>query len=306
MTMTTSIRRLCAMALGAFALLTSSCSERPAAVPTVAAPAPVVAPALWRVRDADTTIYLFGTVHVLPAPVDWNRGRIAAALMASSVLVTEANTDDQATLQRAFMAKGTRTDGKLLRDTMTPEARARYEAAMRGLGLPEAAFDPLKAWLPAVFLPVETLRRAGYSPESGVETQLVAIAKARGMARDALETPESQLDAFDSIPPQVQIAYLDEVVSQLPEATSVVGRMVDAWKAGKVDELARVINDDEDNPDVRAALLTRRNGNWAQWIKARMAQPGTVFVAVGAGHLGGPDSVQTQLARLHVRVSRVQ
>lgn len=306
MTMITKTRRLCALALGAFALLTSSCAERPAAVSPAAASATAVAPALWKLGDADTTIYLFGTVHVLPAPVDWNRGRIAAALAASGVLVTEADIDDQAALQRAFMAKGARTDGKLLRDTMTPEARARYETAMRGLGLPEAAFDPLKAWLPAIFLPVETLRRAGYSPESGVEAQLLAIAKARGMARDALETPELQLDAFDFIPPQVQIAYLDEVVAQLPQATSVVGAMVDAWKAGKAKELAKVINDDEDNPDVRAALLTRRNVHWAQWIKARLAQPGTVFVAVGAGHLGGPDSVQEQLGKLHVRVSRVQ
>jgi uncharacterized protein YbaP (TraB family) len=53
-------------------------------------------------------------------------------------------------------------------------------------------------------------------------------------------------------------------------------------------------------------LLTDRNRTWATWLKARLAQPGTIFVAVGAGHLAGKDSVQDVLARSGVTVTRVQ
>jgi uncharacterized protein len=53
-------------------------------------------------------------------------------------------------------------------------------------------------------------------------------------------------------------------------------------------------------------LLVRRNKAWAQWIRARLDQPGTAFIAVGAGHLGGEGSVQDQLKALGVESARVQ
>jgi uncharacterized protein len=53
-------------------------------------------------------------------------------------------------------------------------------------------------------------------------------------------------------------------------------------------------------------LLTQRNANWAKWIKERMARPGTVFVAVGAGHLGGKSSVQKLLKKQKLKAKRVR
>ena len=53
------------------------------------------------------------------------------------------------------------------------------------------------------------------------------------------------------------------------------------------------------------ALVARRNTRWADWVEARMAQPGTVFVAVGAGHLAGKGSVQALLGEKGLTVERV-
>jgi uncharacterized protein YbaP (TraB family) len=52
-------------------------------------------------------------------------------------------------------------------------------------------------------------------------------------------------------------------------------------------------------------MFVQRNARWASWIANRLKTPGTVFVAVGAGHLSGPDSVQSQLASLGVKSARV-
>ena len=46
-------------------------------------------PALWKVADDDTTVYLFGTIHALPEGKDWYSGTIAKAFDASGELVTE-------------------------------------------------------------------------------------------------------------------------------------------------------------------------------------------------------------------------
>jgi uncharacterized protein YbaP (TraB family) len=83
--------------------------------------------------------------------------------------------------------------------------------------------------------------------------------------------------------------------------------MVDDWTRGDPEALAREMNDElKSSPEVAKVLLTNRNRTWAGWIKQRMAMPGTVFVAVGAGHLAGPESVQANLAKLGVKATRVR
>jgi uncharacterized protein YbaP (TraB family) len=74
---------------------------------------------------------------------------------------------------------------------------------------------------------------------------------------------------------------------------------------GDADALAALLNAELDDPVLYQRLLTQRNAHWAGWVEQRLAQPGTVFVAVGAGHLAGADSVQRQLARRGLKVERI-
>jgi uncharacterized protein YbaP (TraB family) len=66
-----------------------------------------------------------------------------------------------------------------------------------------------------------------------------------------------------------------------------------------------MLNDEVDDPALYARLLTDRNANWAEWIDERMASPGNLFIAVGAGHLAGSGSVQEQLGERGYEVERV-
>ncbi len=288
-------------------LLARDQQHLPTPQPVEAAPETrTAAPALWKVSDKDTTIYLFGTIHLLPRGIDWFHGPVAQAFASADELVTEIpdGVEDQApglVMQHGMLAKG-----ESLRALMDPAERAKYEAAMASLGLPAAAFDSYKPWYAGVALATLPLMREGYDPSNGVETELSARNKALGRTRTGLETLAFQLALFDDFPADVQKQYLFEVIDALPDLKQDIGAMIDAWASGNAPKLAELMNSEEDNPAMKEALIASRNRNWAAWIRQRLQRPGTVFIAVGAGHLGGDGSVQDQLAKSGIRSERVQ
>lgn len=287
------------------ALARSDGASAPEAV--AAAPTPeIVHPALWKVSDEDTTIWLFGTIHVLPQAVTWDTGPVAKALAGSDTLVTEVPMDATQQTQATMMRLSQREDGRNLRDTLPADERSSYEAAMTGMGLPVNAFDHNDGWFAALMLSLIPLRSSGYDLANGIDKQISEKAQALGMIREALETPEYQLGQFDGLSAQTQANYLAEVIKALPTMQDDIGKMVEAWKSGKAEELAEILNEEESDPAIREALLTTRNANWTKWLEARLEKPGSVFVAVGAGHLAGEDSVQSLLARDGITAERVQ
>ena len=291
-------------ALAALSLALPGTLAAQEAVSTDTMPADATAgPALWLVEDEDTSIYLFGTVHVLPADIEWMDGRIENAFASADQLVFEIDMDDSAKVQQVVMEKSALTGEQTLRELMNEEDRAQYETALAGFGMPPAAFDRFEPWMAAMTLSVLPLVQAGYSPESGVETVLKA--RAEGKERAALETVEQQIGLFDTMPMDTQLTYLDETVEIIPETAAMVDEMVGHWLKGDAVSLAHLMNEAMDDPALYKLLLTDRNANWAEWIDQRMEQPGTVFVAVGAGHLAGEDSVQELLEDRQMEVTRI-
>ncbi|HMP56361.1 MAG TPA: TraB/GumN family protein [Novosphingobium sp.] len=263
-------------------------------------------PALWKVADEDTTIWLFGTVHALPADLSWYRGEVAIAFEGSDELVTEIDAVEPARMQAVVLEKAVLPRGQSLRDQLASDQRARLEDALRSLGLPLATMDRFEPWYAAIALATLPIQRSGYVADHGVENVLATRARALGKPRGALGTPEYQLGLFDELPDEVQKRYLMEIVRALPELSGLLGRIVEAWTSGDADKLAVLMHEQEDDPAIMEALMFRRNRAWADWIAARLEQPGEVFLAVGAGHLAGPGSVQDELAARGVAVRRVQ
>ncbi|MDE8650677.1 TraB/GumN family protein [Novosphingobium album (ex Liu et al. 2023)] len=263
-------------------------------------------PALWKIADADTTIWLFGTVHVLPQGIDWFNGPVAAALDHSDELMTEIVAPAPADMQALVGQIAQLPQGQSLRAMLSPEEKSTYEAALSTMQVPVSLFDRYDIWYAAVGLSTLPLLQEGYATANGVEARLVAVAAAKGVKHAGLETPEYQIGLFDSLPPEAQRKYLNEVLAQLPTIRTDLKAMVAAWKAGNADELARLMNEGESDPQLMEILLINRNRAWGKWIARRLERPGTVFVAVGAGHLAGPGSVQEQLTTAGIEVRRVQ
>lgn len=305
-------RKMFAAACAALAALAApfAAAKEPApvAAPVVAAPpmAEPASPALWKVSDADTTIYLFGTVHALPPGIDWYRGKVSQAFEGSQELVTEISETDPAKMQAAVMAKAVLPDGKTLRPMLAEDQRKAFEAALAQYGMPAEAFDRMKPWYAAIALATLPLAQEKLDAANGVEHLLDAKAQTLGKSHSGLETADYQLGLFDSLSPEVQQRYLGEVIRTLPEVKDQLTRIIAAWKTGDADLLARLINEGEDDPAMLETLLVNRNRNWADWVKTRLDKPGTVFLAVGAGHLAGNGSLQDQLKTRGIEATRVQ
>lgn len=272
---------------------------------TAAAPAGK-GPALWKVADEDTTIYLFGTVHVLPKNIEWYDATIAKAFDSAGTIVTEIPMDaaSEAQMAQLTQAKGMLPAGTTLRSLLNAEQTAAYTAAMGKIGVPVEAFDPVKPWLAGLTLSILPLMQQGYDPNSGVEK--VLLAKAEGKEKGALETAEFQLGIFDGMTQEAQVAFMMEAATNIDEVKPMLDSMVAEWSEGDAEGLAAIMNEGMSDPAVAEALLYKRNANWAEWIDTRLDTPGTVFVAVGAGHLAGAKSVQDYLAQKGIMVTRVK
>jgi uncharacterized protein YbaP (TraB family) len=279
----------------------------PACAPVDARPANAAeayhGPAIWKVADKDTTIYLFGTVHVLPKDTKWYSGPVERAYLSAGELVTEIPVDDASAEAQQIAARAVLPPGPSLREMMAPAQRMKFEEALVSLGLPIEALDRFKPWYAAVTLSLLPVVKSGYDPQAGAEK--VFASGAEGKQKGSLETVQQQLDLFDGLPNDVQLAFLDETVKSMSTASTTLDQMVADWMRGDPDALAALMNRDLDDPVLYKRLLTDRNARWAQWIDQRMDQPGTVFVAVGAGHLAGADSVQAQLRKRGLKARRI-
>jgi uncharacterized protein len=300
-----------ALLFASAAIAQTTPSEAPAAVEALD-PVPVQAPsikdvdpALWVVKDEDTTIYLFGTVHILKPGLGWFDEGVKTAFEASDRLVLEMVEPPVAETQALFMKMAMDQSGKTLRSKMTEADRAIYEGAVKKIGLPVEALDPFDPWAAAVTLSVLTMQKQGFDVNSGAEKQLTAAAKATNKPMGGVETMEFQLGVFDSMPESEQIRFLVETAKMSDDSGKMMDRMVELWGTPDPEGLGRLMNEGLTSRALYDALLTKRNANWAKWISAEMAKPGTTFMAVGAGHLAGATSVQALLPAYGLNAQRV-
>ena len=254
-------------------------------------------PALWVVKDDDTTVYLFGTVHVLKPGTRWFDDGVRDAFDASDELVLEIAKPDPGAIAALTAQLGTRGG---------PPFAPEVDAAAQKLGMAKGEIDGMEPWLAALTLSQRAVVKAGYGSDDGVEAALSSAAEKAGKPVKALESARGQLMLFDNMSGAAQSAMLDATVKELPQAGERLERFVKAWGAGDAETVGTEMNRiAEASPEVAEALVARRNARWADWVAARMAQPGTVFGAVGAGHLAGKGSVQTLLGEKGLSVERV-
>ncbi|WP_343854663.1 TraB/GumN family protein [Rhodanobacter soli] len=270
--------------------------------------APALAkPALWMVKDADTTIYLFGTVHLMPSDAGWHSPELDRAMTDSQTLYIEITDDDPANMAALVLRHGMDA-AHPLSSQLSPSEAHRLSLLANKLGVPGGmqTLNVMRPWLAALTLAVTPLLKAGLDPEHGVDKQLKAQMSASGKPVLGLETAEQQIRFLADMPRAIELALLRSTMRDANKGAFRLTELIDAWKAGDVDTIARIGNDDmrQHEPKLYQLLLVQRNQVWATKIAAMLQQPGTVFIAVGAAHLAGPDSVQAQLHKLGLEVER--
>lgn len=265
-------------------------------------------PAMWALADDDTTIYLFGTVHMLPKDYRWRTKRFDDAVAKSQALVLEIVPEGNAQRHAEAMKRLAYSPGlPPLAERVPPEKRAALAELIKASRVPAERFDAMDTWAAALTLGAAGLRAANVTQEQGVELQLDADFRKAGKTVDALETTEGQLGLFDAMPEPVQRRFLVSILDDLGDSNANFKEMIKAWSSGDTDAIAKAFGDEDRlSPEIAAVLMTQRNANWANWLAKRLETPGTVLVAVGAGHFVGPDSVQGMLANRGLKVTRVQ
>tara|TARA_R100000935_G_scaffold19064_1_gene36690 strand:+ start:1233 stop:2198 length:966 start_codon:yes stop_codon:yes gene_type:complete len=253
-------------------------------------------PALWTLSDEDTTLYIFGTVHLLRPDLDWRSDEMDSAFAEADTIVFEADVTSQAAaseMMKFISSEGMLEGGQQLSSLLSELERAELQKALDHVGLPLGAIEPFRPWWAAVNLSVLQIKKEGFDPNSGVETVLGAEARAAGKSFAYLETIDEQLGRLANMPTDVQVDFLVSSAESIEEGGDVLDTLVSEWVDGDVHGIGLLMS----NPDmmgsdeVYEALLKSRNAVWVGKIEAMLDEPGTRLIAVGAGHLAGQDSV---------------
>jgi uncharacterized protein YbaP (TraB family) len=264
----------------------------------VAAPAALAKPPVWVVHAGATKIVLFGSVHLLPAGLDWRPPQLDAALASAGELWFElpidAATNDEAAQQS--IERGALPKGRSLIAMMTPEQARRLVDAGVSLNCAPEALDRMQPWMADLTLSIAEDARGGASATDGVEGQIQALAPPSARRR-AFETARQQIGFLAGTPLKDQMASLNWTVSEIQQDPSSYQRVVDEWMSG---DLAGLEHDALEplrriSPTLFARLIEGRNRHWAAVLEARLKQPGLVVVVVGVGHLIGPGGVPALL-----------
>ena len=253
------------------------------------------APAIWRVQDEDSTLYLFGTVHLLPSDLSWQRDDMRDAFAESGTVFFETDNTGAAGLRAQALATqlGLRRDGRRLSDTLDNYQKNLLEAVANNGQVDLAALDSMQPWLASEFLTLSAATEAGLSADLSADEALKSRAKRSGKAVVYFEEPEAQLQQITDLSEAVQLELLTDTMERFDEMDETLARLARDWAVGNVDELeAALVGPLDTAPDgyVEAVLLDR-NAAWAERLDRFMDGSGTGFVAVGTAHMFGEESL---------------
>jgi uncharacterized protein YbaP (TraB family) len=266
-------------------------------------------PAIFLLSDADTKIYMFGTVHVLPPGFKWRSPAVERIIAEADELIVETyeepGREEYADAHRSMQLA--KPSPILFR--VPPEHRKRLKAAIQASGIPIKYYDSMQTWAAAMMLGMSQLLES-YGADSsddvpGVEDVLEKLFRDAGKPIGSVEHPGLVVDSLNAIPAEEQSSLLIATLSESSPAAVADSADEDRmWARGELDAMADTLFDDFP-PALFDALLTRRNRAWTGWLEKRLEKPGTILFAVGAGHMGGPQSVRAMLAERGLKVTRV-
>ncbi|ESQ81223.1 TraB/GumN family protein [Asticcacaulis sp. YBE204] len=262
------------------------------------------APKMWVIKDADSTIYLYGSFHLLKPDTQWKTPGLDKVFNSADTLYLEvANLDDQQAAIALVQKYGVDPTGGLLKP-YTPEQQKLIRETYAKYGLNIDQMLMYKPWLAGVMLTVAQMQKAGFDPNAGVDKTLLTAARARNLPVKGLETMEDQMKVLATGLFGEESTALLDMVKEDATVNETFGKLLTAWSIGDDKTLETLLVDEmkTKTPKTYEAVLVNRNRNWIAPIKDILAGSGTQLIVVGAGHLAGPDSVQNMLKKDGVKV----
>lgn len=269
-------------------------------------------PLLWKVSDADNSVYLLGSMHLL-TEADYPLAPVVDAAFADSAqLVFEVSPDnlDPARVGQAMLQAATRTDGKTLEQSLPRATWKALQSYVQAQGMPVAALQNYKPWFVALMVMMGESQKAGVNPAQGLDAHFMQRAATAGKATSGLESAESQIALFDGMGAKAQLQFLQETLADVPDFKPQLNALLVAWRQADEATLEGLGLKDlrRDYPALYQSVNVARNRAWLPRLEAllRDSDRDNALVVVGALHLLGDDGLVRQLARKGYRVQRLR
>lgn len=265
-------------------------------------------PAIWVAKDFDSTLYLFGTVHLLPDDLDWQRQDMRDAFAESGTVFFEVDTSPERQVDATVLTTelGLRSDGTRLSDRLDNFQKNVMEAAANNGDLTVAALEGMQPWLASEYLTFAAAQNAGLSAELSADEALKSRAVREGKNILYLESLETQIRASADLPEYIQIEILTETMERFNNLGQEATDIAEQWSIGGTDYLTETLIGPMKArpPEIFNNLLRDRNRAWASTLTRFMEDSGTGFVAVGTAHLLGEQSLLSELRERGYSVQR--
>jgi len=261
-------------------------------------------PLVWEVRSSSNTVYLFGTVHVGARKLYPLSPAVEQAYSASRVLALEADPTDQSAALAATR-NSTYTPPDSLARHISPQLLAELRKALPTVGLPVEYAEVMRPELLAMTLAMMEVGRQGYDPNLGLDIYLARRARQDGKRIVELESIAGQLALLGSFSPELQEGMLRTAVDGVTDGSlsADIRDLVSAWRTGDEKRLWELVNKEVDELpaaqalELREQLYDSRNREMTAKIVTMLAGTEPTLVAVGVGHLLGPNGIVELLRR---------
>ncbi|HKY00864.1 MAG TPA: TraB/GumN family protein [Steroidobacteraceae bacterium] len=263
-------------------------------------------PALWKVTGGDNTVWLFGSVHLLPEGGFAIGNALGKAIDGAERVCLEIDPSgqDEAATTSVTLARAVDPEGRDLFELLGADADKVREAAGKA-GVPLDALAMFEPWFAGLTVSLMAIQAHGYDVQHGVEQIIQAEASKAGKPSCGLETLDGQLGMLDSLPGKLQNEILLQALEEADDIEALIGPMLDAWRRGDEAGLEKSLEEDfEGYPELAEALIYRRNARWAEQVSDMLAGDDDVLVVVGAMHLVGERGLPALLEKRGYEVER--
>jgi uncharacterized protein YbaP (TraB family) len=262
-------------------------------------------PALWKVVNGKSIVYLFGSIHILPVNFPWHAEAVDHAMGAADSFVFEADLDYSGAEFHYYLDNfGYLPRGQTLHKLLSPAAQEQYFALIRNMHFDLNKIDYLRPGLAVLlldraFVPTQSSVQLG----PGVDSSVVAYAKSHAKELRYLEGLQTQFDVLTALGGGEGVAVLEKKLTSRDKSSGEYQALLAAWAKGDLVKLAAL--EDVDGKE-RVLMLDNRNANWLPKVEAMLNDSKIYFVTVGAAHLTGAKSLIDLLCTRHWKVERVQ
>lgn len=257
----------------------------------------VAEPVMWKAQKGQTTLFIYGTIHVGSQQVTPLVPKVVDALAQSDSLIVEALLNENITLKQQKQVT--------VKQALNPEQSSELEAIANQSKLSYPALLEIAPWQAALTLQQVSFRQLNYLSDYGVDRQLMDWAASNHLPQKGLETLQFQIDLIAGQPDD-GVDMLLQTIAEWPYNANNIQCLVTAWQTGDTNKLESMMISGSYNEDFYQNFLVKRNRNWVEQLTTEEAyKTGTFFVAVGALHLAGSESVPHLLEQRGFEVEQV-